>query len=276
MGRSADQPQKRNTGTTGTKRSDPSLVTFSDKNGRDGRETEDDMLLDDELASDPPRPHTTAIRRATLPVPRPPTAGLPGSPVPPRRTGGQPRQPISPQAPPINIPPAARNIPRTQAAPAKDIFKGKVHWLLPVGIGMIAMLVLSELGSLVLAWGVQRYDDIRYGIPRTYQTDAVVGHGGDNPQRPSHFIAVNLNRQAIVVEFPAGSQSGALSYVVPYYILGPGGDLTPITLEFRDVTGDGKPDMIIHMHLPSQDQTYVFINAGTKFRAPTTKDIIHL
>jgi hypothetical protein len=30
------------------------------------------------------------------------------------------------------------------------------------------------------------------------------------------------------------------------------------------------------MHLPSQGQTYVFINAGTKFRAPTAKDIIHL
>jgi len=121
MGRSADQPQKRNTGTTGTRRSDSSPVTFSDKYGRDGRETEDDILLDDELASDPPRPHTTAIRRATLPVPRTPTAGLPGSPVPPRRTGGQTRQPITAQAPPINIPPAARNIPRTQAAPAKDI-----------------------------------------------------------------------------------------------------------------------------------------------------------
>src|SRR5207237_2644918 len=139
------------------------------------------------------------------------------------------------------------------------------------GIRVIRMLVLFTLGSFVMVWGVQCYDDIYYGITRTYQTDAVVVQGGDNPQRPCHLIAVNLNRQAIVVEFPAGSQSGALSYVVPYYILGPGGDLTPITLEFRDVTSDGKPDMIIHMHLPSQDQTYVFINAGTKFRAPTAK-----
>ena len=276
MGRSSDQPQKRNTGTTGTRRSDPSPVTFSDKYGRDGRDTEDDMQLDDGLASDPPRSNTTAIRRATLPVPRPPTAGLPGSPVPPRRTGGQPRQPTTTQVPPINISPPVRGIPRSQPAPAKDMLKGKVHWLLPVGIGMIAMLVLWELGSLVLAWGLARYDDLHYGIPRTYQTDAVVGHGGDSIQRPSHFIAVNLNRQAIVVEFPAGSQAGALSYVVPYYILGPGGDLTPITLEFRDVTGDSKPDMVIHMHLPSQDQTYVFVNAGTKFRAPTAKDMIHL
>ena len=125
---------------------------------------------------------------------------------------------------------------------------------------MIAMLVLWELGSLLLAWGLARYDDVRYGNPRTYQADAVVGHGGDSPAHPSHFIAVDLNRQAIVVEFPAGSQSGALSYVVPYYILGPGGDLTPITLEFRDVTGDGKPDMVIHIHLQSQDQTFVFVN----------------
>jgi len=151
-----------------------------------------------------------------------------------------------------------------------------VHWLLPLGIGMIAMLVLWELGSFTLAWGLARYDDIRYGNPRTYQTNAMVGHGNDSPLHPTHFIAINLNRQAIVVEFPAGNPSGAQSYVVPYYILGQGGDLTPITLEFRDVTGDSKPDMIIHIHLQTQDQTFVFVNDGNKFRPPTSKDNIHL
>jgi len=279
MGRSADQPQKR---TTGPRRAVPSPVTFSEMPGRSNRATEDEDLFDDELASDPPRSNTTAIRRANLPVPRPPTAGLPGSPVPQRRTGGQggqggqSKQFTTSQIPPINIQPTARSITQPQAEPAKNILKGKVHWLLPVGIGMIAMLVLWEVGSLVLAWGNTRLDDLRYGNPRTYQIDAVVGHGGDALDHPSHFIAVNLNRQAIVVEFPAGKQAGALSYVVPYYILGPGGDLTPITLEFRDVTGDGKHDMIIHMHLQSQDQTYVFVNDGAKFRPPTTKDNIHL
>ena len=272
MGRSADQPQKRN---TGPRRADPSPVTFSDSFERDSRVTENDILFDDGMASNPPRSNTTTIRRANLPVPRTPTAGLPGSPVPARRTGGQGRQSPTTQMPPIHIP-APRNITKPQAEPAKNVFKGKVHWLLPVGIGMIAMLVLWEVGSLVLAWGIARYDDVRYGNPRTYQTNAVVGHGNDSPAHPSHFIAVNLNRQAIVVEFPAGSQAGALSYVVPYYILGPGGDLTPITLEFRDVTGDGKVDMVIHIHLQSQDQTFVFVNAGTKFRPPTAKDTIHL
>lgn len=160
--------------------------------------------------------------------------------------------------------------------PRKNVLKGKVHWLLPVGIGMIAMLVLWELGSIALAWGTARYDDIRYGNPRTYQTDAVVGHGKDSKLHPSHFIAVNLNRQAIVVEFPAGNPAGAESYVVPYYILGPGADQVPVTLEFRDVTADGKLDMIIPIHLQSQDQTFVFINDGTKFRPPTSKDNIHM
>ncbi len=140
------------------------------------------------------------------------------------------------------------------------------------------MLILWETGTFLVSWGTARYDDLRYGNPRTYQTNAVVGHGGDNPAHPSHFIALNLNRQAIVVEFPAGNPAGAQSYVVPYYILGQGGNLTPITLEFRDVAGhpDNRPDMIIHIHLQTQVQTFVFVNDGTKFRPPTAQDHIHL
>jgi hypothetical protein len=143
---------------------------------------------------------------------------------------------------------------------------------------MILMLILWETGTALMAWGTARYDDLRYGNPRTYQTDAVVGHGGDSPVHKSHFMAINLNRQAIVVEFPAGNPSGAQSYVVPYYILGQDGNLTPITLEFRDVAGHPKsrPDMIIHIHLQTQDQTFVFVNDGTKFRPPTSQDHIHL
>ena len=64
--------------------------------------------------------------------------------------------------------------------------------------------------------------------------------------------------------------------MVPYYIVGPGSYSTPITVEFRDVTGDGKKDMIIHIHLQNQVQTFVFVNDGSKFRAPTSKDNIHL
>jgi len=279
MVRSADQPQKRDTGTRG---SNPASTPLSESTGRDTRAadkraSEDDLQTEGDLAYDRPRSNTTAIRRTNLPAPRPPTAGLPrtSSPIPQRRTGqGQPR-PSTSLSDPLLIQSTKRGTTKPQP-PEKNVFSGKVHWLLPLGIGMIAMLVLWVAGSLFLAWSLARYDDFRYGNPRTYQTDAVVGHGGDSPAHPSHFIAVNLNRQAIVVEFPAGSQANAESYVVPYYILGPGGDKTPITLEFRDVTGDGKPDMIIHIHLQSQDQTFVFVNDGTKFRPPNAKDNIHL
>ena len=58
---------------------------------------------------------------------------------------------------------------------------------------MIAMLVLFVVGSLVVAWGGQLHDNLVYGTPRTYQTDAVVGHG-DSKAHPSHFIAINYNR----------------------------------------------------------------------------------
>ena len=260
------------------KTGDPTPLQLSEALDGEPRATEDDFMLDDDGTTSPTRSHSTTIRRANLVSP--PRAGASQiSPIPQRRTGGQIPRPEQPTASlPTSLPnkPYPRgSITRQQVLPP-NIFKGKVHWLLPLGIGMIAMLVLWELGSFTLAWGLARYDDIRYGNPRTYQTNAVVGHGGDSLLHPSHFIAINLNRQAIVVEFPAGNPSGAQSYVVPYYILGQGGDLTPITLEFRDVTGDGKPDMIIHIHLQTQDQTFVFVNDGNKFRPPTSKDNIHL
>ena len=141
---------------------------------------------------------------------------------------------------------------------------------------MIAMLGVWVLGSSLLAWGSFEYNNYVYGTPRTYQTDAVVGHGGDSLQHPSHFVAINLNRQAIIIELMAGDPAQSIDYVVPYYILGSGGDLTPVTVSFRDVTGDGKLDMLVDIHLSPQDQTFPFINDGTKFRAPNANDKIHL
>ena len=141
---------------------------------------------------------------------------------------------------------------------------------------MLAMLAIWITGSWALAWGIQRYNDVLYGIPRTYQTDAVVGHNNDSTQKPSHFIATNYNRQAIIIEFMAGDPARSVSYVAPVYIAGNGGDLAPVTLEFRDVNGDGKPDMIIHIHLPNQDQLSVFINDGSKFRPVNGNDKLRI
>jgi hypothetical protein len=102
-----------------------------------------------------------------------------------------------------------------------------------------------------------------------------VGHN-DSPAHKSHFIAINLNRQAIVVEFMGGDPSKSVSYVAAN-IWGTDGDLAPVTLEFRDVTGDGKLDMIVHIQQPNQpDSVAVFVNDGGKFRPVTANDKIKM
>ena len=229
---------------------------------------------DDDFLDEPGRSNTSVVRYNTssrLPSPNPPTSPV----YPPRRRSGTQDLPQQ----------SRQNTRRTtsqQFAPSTEASAGRlrkrntnVHWLLPVGVGMVAMLVLWVFGSLLVAWGQQRYDDITYGMPRTYQTDAVVGHD-DSPTHKSHFIAINYNRQAIVTEWMGGDPAKSIVYVVPYYIVGDDSNLTPVTVEFRDVTGDHKPDMIIHIHLHTQDQTFVFVNAGNKFRPQQANDKITL
>lgn len=127
-------------------------------------------------------------------------------------------------------------------------------------IGMLLMIALvicfSELGS----WWQVHQADATYGRPRTYQTNAVVGHQ-DSASNPSHFIFMNLNRHIIVIEFPGGNSANSLTYTGPT-IFGDGGDLVPVTGTFKDVNGDGRPDMLIAI----QGQTLVSLNTGAKFQ----------
>jgi hypothetical protein len=145
-----------------------------------------------------------------------------------------------------------------------------VHWLLFVGMGMIAMLVLWVLGMMLVNWWNVTQDDWHYGRPRTFQIDAVVGHN-DSPTNPSHFIAINLNRHVEVIEFPGGDAAHAKIYIGPT-LFGDGQDLTPVTLTFKDVHGDGKPDMLVHV----QDQTIVFLNDNGTFRPQKPGEHINL
>ncbi len=139
--------------------------------------------------------------------------------------------------------------------------QGGVHWLVVFGLSMLVTLVLWVLGSLALSLVHAKWDEMTYGYPRTFQIDAVVGHNNDSPERPSHFIALNLNRRVEIIELPAGDPTRARVYVV-LTLLGDGQELTPVTLSFRDVTGDGKPDMLIHI----QGQIVVYLNENGQFR----------
>lgn len=153
-----------------------------------------------------------------------------------------------------------------QAQPPEVVHPGPARqrrwsvWLF-VGIGMLAMLALWVGLQWLGNWWQLHQDYSTYGYPRTWQTDAVVGHNGDSKENPSHFIFLNLNGHVEVIEFPAGDATKARIYIGPTLVTD-GGDLIPVTGEFADVNGDGKPDMIIRI----QDQRMVFINTGDGFR----------
>ncbi len=101
-----------------------------------------------------------------------------------------------------------------------------MHPLLYLGFGMIIMLVLWTLLTLAVTWWNMTWDDIHYGRPRTFQTNAVVGYN-DSPSNPSHFIALNLNGRIEVIEFPGGDASKARIYIGPQlYLLESGEAIT--------------------------------------------------
>lgn len=136
----------------------------------------------------------------------------------------------------------------------------RVHWSLIFGVGMVVMLALWIGVNMLLAWWSITQDDWHYGRPRTFQTDAVVGHA-DSPAQPSHFIAINFNRHVEIIELPGGDSAKAKIYNGTV-LAGTGQDLTPVTLSFKDVNGDGKPDMLVSI----LGQIMVMINENGQFR----------
>jgi hypothetical protein len=234
-----------------------------DPDKRQGATDDDDVFIDDDdIAPDPPRPPTSSIRYQPSPPPsdrRRIDARAERADRDTTRDAGQ----VSSAFPGPLRARAGRNTatgagiaPMPQASPRP---RRQLHWLVYVGVGMIAAIALWVSFGAILAWGTAKYDDLVYGNPRIFQTDAVVGHGG-SPAHPSHFIALNLHAQVIVIELPAGNPAKSYEYVGPY-LIGNGDDLIPITLTFSDVNHNGKPEMIIHI----QDREVIFCNDGTKF-----------
>jgi hypothetical protein len=139
----------------------------------------------------------------------------------------------------------------------------RFHWLLYTGVGMAVATLLFALGS----WGVSTWQqnslNAEYGMPRTYQTNAVVGHA-DSAQHPTHFIFENLDGRVIIIELPGGSIAHAHIYGGPS-IYTANGNLVPVTGSFQDVNGDGKPDMVVTIGEGSSQTQIIFLNNGTLF-----------
>jgi hypothetical protein len=240
---------------------------------RTERREDDEVYEDEDLSTRPPRSAVryqpdeiyrqgnTQVNKYTSPPPQQSHV------IPQRRSAQyqQPPQQYQQERSTEGIDELATERPKPRHRP-----KIHVHALVWLGLGMVAMIFLWIGYSNALQWWQIHQDDSTYGRPRTFQIDAVIGHH-DSTSNPSHFIAVNLNRHVIVIEIPGEDASKARMYPVTT-LFGDGQDLTPVTLSFKDVNGDGLVDLEIHI----QDQTLVMLNDNGSFRPLKAGERVHL
>ena len=227
-----DRRQGRTAAHTSTNRRPAGdAITYQDSKGRD-LEPDDEGDYDDAFPSRLPNSAIRYQRLADVLTEEPPRAGK--SVVPPRSKVVQHLPPgvvLVQGVPCTNVggqwvevvfhhnqqPPAKRNSPQRQTeehVPFRDdaqpqrcaVEVSRFHWLVWVGLALCTMWVGYVILTFVGNWLQARYDDAVYGRPRTYQTDAVVGHS-DSPTNPSHYQCLNLNKRIQVIEFPGGDSS---------------------------------------------------------------------
>ncbi|BCL83511.1 hypothetical protein ccbrp13_59760 [Ktedonobacteria bacterium brp13] len=121
---------------------------------------------------------------------------------------------------------------------------------------LLTVILVSVGGAIGNAWNSYQ-DNLNYGMPRTYQTDASVGHG----PTPSHFIALNLHSHIEVIELPGDNASKAKIYDGPT-LTGSHTDSILVTLVFKDVNHDGKLDIVVQ----TSTEQYPMINDNGQFR----------
>jgi hypothetical protein len=145
-----------------------------------------------------------------------------------------------------------------QAKPGK-----RVHWLVFVGLGVFIMILGWIVLTAINSWWQTKIADMKYGFPRTFQTDADVGHNG----RVSHFICLNLEGEVEIIEIQKGHPDASKIYKV--VVLPQDQASVPVTISFQDINGDGKVDGLV---LVGGSEVPMY-NNGTGFQSqpPGTK-----
>ncbi len=135
------------------------------------------------------------------------------------------------------------------------------HPLFYIGICLVILVVFLTVYTLIPPTLQKWSDDRTYGYPRTFQTDANVGHGG-----MEHFIALNNHGTIEVLEipnYPSATNQTRLYIIVR--LTNQGADLVPATVSFPDINGDGKSDMQVTVLDGSNPSVWVLFNNGTTF-----------
>lgn len=145
-----------------------------------------------------------------------------------------------------------------------------LHTFAYVVTALLALLAIYAIMGNVMGWGQSRLDDLRYGATRTFQVDEVVGHD-DGAGTPTHFIAMNLNRQVLVIEIPGGD-AGKIRTLTGPYLFGAGEDQTPVKLRFDDLNRDGSKDLIVNV----KNEEIVYVNREGQFQPISPEERLKL
>ncbi|MCX7861225.1 MAG: hypothetical protein N2385_14120 [Chloroflexus sp.] len=132
--------------------------------------------------------------------------------------------------------------------------------ILAVAALAIIMGAIAELGRTII-------DDWRYGRPRTTHLTGYAGLPAERAGQPSRFIAMNLDRQVVVIVLPGGDPAQAQTWQGPY-LFGLHEDLTPVVLSLADADGDGLADLLVTIH----HEQLVYLNRDGTFRLPTPEE----
>ncbi len=132
--------------------------------------------------------------------------------------------------------------------------------------GILALLAVYVVLSSVISYVRTVRDDLAYGRPRTFHLTANVGRP-EEANAPTHLIAMNLDRQVVIVEI-AGSDPNKVRTLPGPYLFGAGEDLTPVTMRLDDVNGDAAPDLIVQI----KNEEMVYLNRGSEFGLITAEE----
>lgn len=133
--------------------------------------------------------------------------------------------------------------------------------------GLLAAAAIYVLVGAAVEWGEVKWDDMRYGRPRTTHLQGYVGHSPEAPGRPTRFIGLNIERQVMILELPGGDATQVRTLQGPY-LFGADEDLTPVLLSLHDVDGDGLQDLFVNV----RNEQIVYLNRDGGFRLPTPEE----
>jgi hypothetical protein len=137
--------------------------------------------------------------------------------------------------------------------------------------GLLALLALyAVMGNVVeLGAGTSRRSAVRHNAHLSH-AQAVVG-SDDSPVTPSHFVAMNLNRQVVIFHIPGGDSAKTRVITGPY-LFGAGEDKTPVLLDFVDLNNDGALDMRVMI----KNEAIVYLNRGGNLEPISAEEYVQL